>query len=129
MKRVLFPIITNLAFLMVVFSWLFVGSDGAHNAAVFLIWLNGLLGILFFICAFSQSALKNAKPPIRFVGWVRSVCETLIVSALVWRGEFLLAAVCLIGWAGAAVFVDVAKKATSAKSCSKRPCAGQKSVG
>lgn len=103
MKRFLIPITTNLFFVAIIYQWFFGGSDGAHNIAMFLIWLNGVIGVLVFMVAVSDKAPAYKKPS-RIVRIVESICEAFVLYELVWHGEFLLTAVYMVGLIGAAAY-------------------------
>lgn len=109
MKRFLTPILTNLFFVAIVCQWFFAGSEGAHNVAMFLIWLHGVLGILVFAVAISDKAPPYKRQP-RVVRIVSAICEIAILYELVWHGEFLLTAVYMVGLVGSAVYRSQAPK-------------------
>lgn len=103
MKRTLISITTHVFFVAIIYQWFFGRSDGAHNAAMFLIWLNGVLGVLVFAVAGTDKA-PVYKPQPRIARIVSSCCEMAVLSALVWHGEFLLTAVYMVGLVGSAVY-------------------------
>lgn len=114
MKKVVLPIAMHLLFAFVVCQWLFAGIDGAHNAAVFLIWVQGLIGLLCFAYSCSSSIDGKFGQSSRFASFVTGLIDLVLISALVWYGHFLLAVVCGVGYVGVTVLRDVAKKARPA---------------
>lgn len=113
MKRFLVPIVTNLVFVAIVSQWFFLGSAGAHNIAMFLIWLHGVVGILVLMVALSDK-VPVYKRQHRIVRIVSSGCEMVILCTLVWHGEFLLAGVYMVGLVGSAVYRSQAPSEQSA---------------
>ncbi len=113
MKRFLVPIVTNLVFVAIVSQWFFLGSAGAHNIAMFLIWLHGVVGLLVLAVALSDKTPPYKKQP-RIVRIVSSVCEVSILYQLVWHGEFLLTGVYMVWLVGAAIYRSQAPSEQSA---------------
>jgi hypothetical protein len=114
MKKVVLPIATHLLFAFIVYQWLFAGSEGAHNCAVFLIWVQGLIGLMCFAYSCSSRVDASLGRSSRFAAFVTGVIELVMIAALVWYGHFLLAVVLGVSYVGVAVLRDVARKARPA---------------
>jgi hypothetical protein len=108
MKGILASLASGCLSIAFLIGWLFYGVNGAHNAAVFLVWFDGFMGLIALIACF---ALSPGEP--KRIGFLRRAMNAAVNGAvlglLIWFGQFLLTGVTLFSLVSFALYRSVAR--------------------